>query len=100
MCGVVLIELLKKLCRIAVSSSVVVVARWSWILFFKVTVIEVCTRRYLHKNVIIFARAQRLGWYGHIEIMQETRNGQSKILVETHFKEVNGKTKDTIGGSC
>jgi hypothetical protein len=51
-----------------------------------------------HKNVINFARAQRLGWYGHIEIMQETRNGQSNILVETHFKEVNGKTKDTMGG--
>jgi len=26
-----------------------------------------------HKNVINFARAQRLGWYGHIENMQETR---------------------------
>ena len=26
-----------------------------------------------HKNVIYFARAQRLGWYGHIERMQETR---------------------------
>jgi len=26
-----------------------------------------------HKNVINFARVQRLGWYGHIEIMQETR---------------------------
>jgi len=26
-----------------------------------------------HKNTIIFARAQRLGLYGHIERMQETR---------------------------
>ena len=26
-----------------------------------------------HKNIINFARAQRLGWYGHIERMQETR---------------------------
>jgi len=26
-----------------------------------------------HENVINFARAQRLGWYGHIERMQETR---------------------------
>ena len=25
------------------------------------------------KNIINFARAQRLGWYGHIERMQETR---------------------------
>jgi len=26
-----------------------------------------------HKDIINFARAQRLGWYGHIERMQETR---------------------------
>jgi len=26
-----------------------------------------------HKNIINFARAQRLGWYSHIERMQETR---------------------------
>jgi hypothetical protein len=26
-----------------------------------------------HKNIINFARAQRLGWYGHIERMQKTR---------------------------
>ena len=26
-----------------------------------------------HKNIINFGRAQRLGWYGHIERMQETR---------------------------
>jgi len=26
-----------------------------------------------HKDIINFARAQRLGWYGHIESMQETR---------------------------
>ena len=26
-----------------------------------------------HKNITNFARAQRLGWYGHIEGMQETR---------------------------
>ena len=26
-----------------------------------------------HKNIINFARVQRLGWYGHIERMQETR---------------------------
>jgi hypothetical protein len=27
-----------------------------------------------HKNIINFARAQRLGWVGHIERMPETRN--------------------------
>jgi len=26
-----------------------------------------------HKNTINFARVERLGWYGHIERMQETR---------------------------
>ena len=26
-----------------------------------------------HKNIINFVRVQRLGWYGHIERMQETR---------------------------
>jgi len=26
-----------------------------------------------HNNIINFARAERLGWYGHIERMQETR---------------------------
>ena len=26
-----------------------------------------------HENIINFARTQRLGWYGHIERMQETR---------------------------
>jgi hypothetical protein len=26
-----------------------------------------------HKNIINFARAQRLGWFGHIERMPETR---------------------------
>jgi hypothetical protein len=26
-----------------------------------------------HKNIINFTRAQRLGWLGHIERMQETR---------------------------
>jgi len=25
-----------------------------------------------HKNIINFARAQKLGWYGHIERMQDT----------------------------
>ena len=29
--------------------------------------------RVTNKNIINFARAQRLGWYGHIETMQETR---------------------------
>ena len=51
-----------------------------------------------HKNIINFARAQRLGWYGHIERMQGYKNGQNNTLLETHFKEANGKTKDSLGG--
>jgi len=31
-----------------------------------------------HKNVINFARAQRLGWYGHIERMQYTAGNPFK----------------------
>ena len=30
-------------------------------------------KRMKHKNIINFARVQRLGWYGHIERLQETR---------------------------
>ena len=26
-----------------------------------------------HENIINFARAKRLGWYGHVERMQDTR---------------------------
>jgi len=32
-----------------------------------------------HENIINFARVQRLGWYGHIERMQDTR-----IVKEIH----------------
>jgi hypothetical protein len=51
-----------------------------------------------HKNVINFARAQSLGWYGHVERMQETKNSQSNTRLVNHCKEANGKTKDTLGG--
>jgi len=55
-----------------------------------------------HKNIINFAKAQRLGWYGHIERMQETRmvkaihswkpiskrpSGRSKICREDDVKK-------------
>jgi len=29
---------------------------------------------------------------------QDNKNGQSNTLLETHFKEANGTTKDTLGG--
>ena len=45
--------------------------------------------------MINFARAQRLGWYSHIK---RNKNGQSNTLLETDFREANGKTKDTLGG--
>ena len=51
-----------------------------------------------HENIINFARVQRLGWYGHIERMQRYKNGQINTRLETHFKEANGETKDTLGG--
>jgi predicted GIY-YIG superfamily endonuclease len=50
-----------------------------------------------HKNIINFIRAQRLGWLGHSERMQETRMVKA-IHLETHFKKANRKTKDTLGG--
>jgi len=28
------------------------------------------------------------------------KNGQGNILLETHFKKANMKTKDTLGGWC
>ena len=61
-----------------------------------------------HKNIINFARAQGLGWYGHIERMQETRmvkaihswkpiskrrTGRPKILWEGDIKRDKQKLK-------
>ena len=55
-----------------------------------------------HENIINFARAQRLGWYGHIERMRDTRMvkaihawkpiskrpmGRPKILWEDYVKK-------------
>ena len=51
-----------------------------------------------HKNVINFFIAQMLGWYGHIERMQETRMVKAMHSWKPHFKEANGETKDTLGG--
>jgi len=39
-----------------------------------------------------------LGWYGHIERMQETRMVKAMHSWKPHFKEANGETKDTLGG--
>ena len=41
------------------------------------------------ENIINFARAQRLGWYGHIERMQDT-----KMVKATHaWKPISKKPK-------
>jgi len=50
-----------------------------------------------HKNIINFARAQRLGWYDHIERMQETRMVKA-IYSWKPTSKANGTTKDTLGG--
>jgi len=51
-----------------------------------------------HKNIINFIGAQRLSWLGHIEMMQGTRMVKAILLLETHIKKTNRKTKDTLGG--
>jgi hypothetical protein len=51
-----------------------------------------------HKNTINFIRTQRLGWLGHIEKKQRYENDKGNILLETHCKKDNRKTKETLGG--
>ena len=46
-----------------------------------------------HKNIINFARAQRLGWYGHIERMQETRTVKAIYSWKTISKRPKGRPK-------
>jgi hypothetical protein len=51
------------------------------------------------KNIINLIRAQRLSWLGRSH-RKDARyeNGKGNILLETHFKKANRKTKDTLGG--
>ena len=46
-----------------------------------------------HKNIINFARAQRLGYYGHIEKMQETRMVKAIYSWKTISKRPTGRPK-------
>jgi len=46
-----------------------------------------------HKNIINFARALRLGWYGHIERMQETRMVKAIYSWKPISKRPMGKPK-------
>jgi len=41
--------------------------------FWRIKTNEELDKLIKHENVINFARAQRLGWYGHIEKMQDIR---------------------------
>jgi hypothetical protein len=45
-----------------------------------------------HNSIINFAKTQKLGWYGHLERMQETRMVKANTLLETHINNANGKT--------
>jgi hypothetical protein len=51
------------------------------------------------RNIINFIRAQRLSWLGRSH-RKDARfeNGKGSILLETHVKKANRKTKDTLGG--
>ena len=46
-----------------------------------------------HKNIINFARAQRLGWYGHIGGMQETRMAKAIHSWKRISKRPTGRPK-------
>ena len=51
-----------------------------------------------HKNIINFVRAQKARMIWSHRKNARNKNGQSNTLLETDFKEANGKTKDTLGG--
>ena len=46
-----------------------------------------------HKDIIDFARSQRLGWYGHIERMQETRMVKATYFWNPISKGPTGRPK-------
>jgi hypothetical protein len=50
------------------------------------------------KNIINLIRAQRLSWLARSH-RKDARyeNGKGNILLETHVKKANRKTKDTLG---
>jgi hypothetical protein len=52
-----------------------------------------------HKNIINSIRAQRLSWLGRSH-RKDARyeNDKGYIILETHVKKANRKTKDTLGG--
>ena len=51
-----------------------------------------------HENVINFVRAQRLGWLGHVERMQETRVFKAIHSWKPISKRPTGRPRDTLGG--
>jgi len=46
-----------------------------------------------HENIINFARAQRLGWYGHIERKQDTRMVKAIQAWKSISKRPTGRPK-------
>ena len=51
-----------------------------------------------HENIINFARVKRLGWYGHIERMQDTRMVKAIQAWKPILKRPKRETTDMLGG--
>ena len=50
------------------------------------------------KNIINFARAHKARMVWSYRKNARNKNGQSNTLLETHFKEADGRTKYMLGG--
>jgi len=61
--------------------------------FWRIKTNEELDKLIKHKNIINFAGAQRLGWCGHIERMQETRMGKTIHSWKTISKRPMGRPK-------
>ena len=60
--------------------------------FWRIKTNEELDKLIKHENIINFARAQRLGWYGHIERMQDNTNGSKQYTRGNPFQR--GQRRD------